>query len=349
MAYPPFQALTAPNDHFPNDPAYMAAKPAPLTIGEYYFNTTLNEYRQWDGQSWSTLWTLSPDGSDEAPFVVLKGSTSGNLTLQAAATTTSHVLTMPAAQGGASTVLTNNGSGGLSWAPAAGGAPAWGDITGTLSDQTDLQTALDEKVALAGDTMTGGLELPSLIVQANGPAFTTTITGSAAQSTDTEMILPPDFGTDGYTLTTDGAGALAWSGPDILVALKSGGAHTMDADWQDVASWGSTSGTMSASFNMTTGVFTAPSDGTYVFPITIGFSPNATGARGFRFMLNGSPYIENEFANAVAGGFQTSLSGVQAISLSAGDEVNVQAYQNSGGNLDYLTSGNFAFSCYKLK
>lgn len=38
-----------------------------------------------------------------------------------------------------------------------GGTAAWGSITGTLSAQTDLQAALDAKVDLAGDTMTGNL------------------------------------------------------------------------------------------------------------------------------------------------------------------------------------------------
>lgn len=33
------------------------------------------------------------------------------------------------------------------WQAVAGGAPAWGDVTGTLSNQTDLQTALDAKVS----------------------------------------------------------------------------------------------------------------------------------------------------------------------------------------------------------
>jgi hypothetical protein len=45
----------------------------------------------------------------------------------------------------------NNGGGG-------GGSTAWGAITGTLSNQTDLQTALNAKVALTGDTMTGLLQ-----------------------------------------------------------------------------------------------------------------------------------------------------------------------------------------------
>lgn len=46
----------------------------------------------------------------------LKGSTSGVLTIEAAPTTTSHTLVMPAAQGAAGTVLENDGSGNLSWA-----------------------------------------------------------------------------------------------------------------------------------------------------------------------------------------------------------------------------------------
>jgi hypothetical protein len=46
-----------------------------------------------------------------------------------------------------------------------GGSVAWGGIIGTLSDQTDLQTALDGKVSDTGDTMTGTLILP--IVKTN--------------------------------------------------------------------------------------------------------------------------------------------------------------------------------------
>jgi len=43
------------------------------------------------------------------------GSTSGVLTLRAAATTTSHTVTMPSAQGAANTILQNDGTGSLSW------------------------------------------------------------------------------------------------------------------------------------------------------------------------------------------------------------------------------------------
>lgn len=42
----------------------------------------------------------------------------------------------------------------------SGGGAAWGDITGTLSNQTDLQAALDAKADLAGATFTGAVEVP---------------------------------------------------------------------------------------------------------------------------------------------------------------------------------------------
>ena len=53
----------------------------------------------------------------------LQDTTGGqHVAIQAAGTTTTHTLTLPATQGGSSTVLTNDGSGGLTWAAVSGGA-----------------------------------------------------------------------------------------------------------------------------------------------------------------------------------------------------------------------------------
>jgi hypothetical protein len=71
---------------------------------------------------------------------------------------------------------------------SGGGGAAWGAITGTLSAQTDLQTALNAKLSLSGGTMTGdittkaaGLIIPGVIsgtvtVQAPAVAGTPTVT-----------------------------------------------------------------------------------------------------------------------------------------------------------------------------
>lgn len=58
--------------------------------------------------------------------------------------------------GTAGYVLTSAGAGAdLDWA-AGGGSVAWGDILGTLSDQTDLQTALDGKLSVIDDSIDWG-------------------------------------------------------------------------------------------------------------------------------------------------------------------------------------------------
>lgn len=55
-------------------------------------------------------------------------------------------------------VITSNGAAPPTWGNAAAAA-AWGGITGTLSSQTDLQNALNAKLALAGGTMSGNIAM----------------------------------------------------------------------------------------------------------------------------------------------------------------------------------------------
>lgn len=56
--------------------------------------------------------------------------------------------TFPAADGAANYVLTSHNDGTTTWEINAA-STAWGDITGTVSNQTDLQTALDAKQDMA--------------------------------------------------------------------------------------------------------------------------------------------------------------------------------------------------------
>lgn len=59
----------------------------------------------------------------------LNGSTSGQITIFANATTTNYSIFMPATQGGASSVLTNDGAGNLSWgAGGGGGSPVFSGL-----------------------------------------------------------------------------------------------------------------------------------------------------------------------------------------------------------------------------
>lgn len=53
---------------------------------------------------------------------------------------------LPATDGTAGQVMTTDGFGNVNWQDSATTIISWGDIVGTLSDQTDLQTALDAKL-----------------------------------------------------------------------------------------------------------------------------------------------------------------------------------------------------------
>ncbi len=84
----------------------------------------------------------------------------------------------------------------------AGGAPAWGDITGTLSAQTDLQTALDARQPLDAD-----------LTALAGLSGTNTIYYRSAAGTWSAVTIGSNLTFSGGTLTASG-GAPAGSGTE---------------------------------------------------------------------------------------------------------------------------------------
>jgi hypothetical protein len=72
----------------------------------------------------STLMKRDASGETSLDGLNLDGSTSGFIKMQAAATTTSYTVKMPAAQGAASTFLQNDGSGNLLWTAVPDELPA---------------------------------------------------------------------------------------------------------------------------------------------------------------------------------------------------------------------------------
>ncbi len=63
---------------------------------------------------------------------------------------------------------------------AASGATAWGDITGTLGDQADLDAALDAKAPLASPALTGTPTAPTAAPGTNTTQVATTAFVEAA-------------------------------------------------------------------------------------------------------------------------------------------------------------------------
>lgn len=69
----------------------------------------------------------------------------------------------------------------VNYQTSGGGAAVWGGITGTLSNQTDLQTALDAKVPYSGAT--GNVNLGEYEMKAGQVTLDTSPTGTAAVGT----------------------------------------------------------------------------------------------------------------------------------------------------------------------
>lgn len=114
-------------------------------------------------------------------------SNGATTTLNATAPTTDQVLSFDGTE--------------LKWATPAGGTAVWGGITGTLSDQTDLNTVLNLKAPLASPVFTGNPTAPTPATGDNDTSIATTafvkaqgyLTSSAAASTYYPLTNPSNF------------------------------------------------------------------------------------------------------------------------------------------------------------
>jgi len=162
-----------------------------------------------------------------------------------------------------------------------GGSVSWGSITGTLSSQTDLQSALDAKLDLAGGTMTGGLTLSATgiifsdsttmttapagstlaadqltagVVTAN-PTSGPTASGDVLQYDGTNLIWAAGGGGGGLTISTLSNGAtstLNATAPTTGQALTFDGTDLVWATAGGGVAWGSITGTLSSQTDLQT-------------------------------------------------------------------------------------------------
>jgi hypothetical protein len=149
----------------------------------------------------------------------MRGSTTGIVTIEPAAVTGGHTLTLPGIQGSSGTVLTNNGSGALSWATA-------GNVVGPSS-------ATDNAVARY-DSTTGKLVQNSLVtisdsaaiagavsISMNGTANGTLTLQPAELTFNHTLIFPDSQGSASTYLKNDGSGVLSWSATGDVIGPSS--------------------------------------------------------------------------------------------------------------------------------
>lgn len=134
-------------------------------------------------------------------------------------------------------IIRGETSGSIAWwnlvsVSGGGGGGSWGSITGTLSDQTDLNTALTARLLLAGGTMSGNIAMGTNKVtglgagSANGDAIRyeqhilkQDLANSATSITDASTM---DLTAIKHTLTTSSATrtfTISYTGDDITLEV----------------------------------------------------------------------------------------------------------------------------------
>ena len=169
-----------------------------------------------------------------AKTIAMSGATSGVLTIQPAATTTNHTLTMPSAQGAASTYLQNNGSGSLSWAEAgdASGPASATDNAVARFDATSGKLLQNSGVTISDTADVAGAKTLGLSGSVSGVL---TVQPSAT-TTNYTLTMPSTQGAAGTLLSNNGTGSLSWltvagAGPPIkgMRTITASGTYTPTA------------------------------------------------------------------------------------------------------------------------
>lgn len=91
-----------------------------------------------------------------------------------------------------------------------------------------------------------------------------------------------------------------------------------------------------------TGRLTAPIAGKYLITCGLEFASNVNGRREIRLLVNGSTIIAQDIRGGSISGITSPMMLTTVYSLAANDYVEVEVYQNRGGSLNVLASGNYS-------
>lgn len=235
------------------------------------------------------------------------------------------------------------------WSTLGGGV--WGTITGTLSNQTDLQNALNLKANLASPTFTGTVTAPTFVGALTGTA-SGNLTYSANQygvltsgAANVVNVIPPSSSTV-FPLISGGASAYPAFG---LLGTAGGGTGTATGPTQYGVVYGASSTSYASTaagtlgFLLTSNNSSAP---TYQ-SLNLGTSPALTGVLthtnggtdvsspgtiGNILTSNGTSWV-SQFPSG-GGNFQVS----QNLITNSGFEVNLNNWTASGGTFTRTTT-----------
>lgn len=189
-------------------------------------SSTNNQLARFDLTTGKLIKTSALTVSDTADLagvktIAMSGSTSGTLTMQAAATTTSYAVKMPSAQGANGQYLRNDGAGNLSWSRKNVNRSTLVEYSGDL--MSGPTTATQKAIPRFSDTTGESVDDTSVLVtDANGLSGLTSVSmnGSvsgtitiqpAANAVTHTLTLPAASGANGTFLQNSGGGVLTWT------------------------------------------------------------------------------------------------------------------------------------------
>ena len=197
------------------------------------------------GQDVATTAGVTFDSATLDNYLQINGATSGYSQFTAPATGSNLTYVLPSAAGGANTVLTNDGSGNLSWALPGGGGSTFGNITvGVVTDNTistttgDLNLAANSNIVnvsattinLSSNTrasITSGTSAPSYpfsVVKSRGSSPMGVLAGAGMNHTITNTAVGDLRGTRTYTEMTNATPGTY--GFDYVIANMENGVDT---------------------------------------------------------------------------------------------------------------------------
>lgn len=189
----------------------------------------------------ATLTNKTLDAADSINGLSFNGSTSGSVTVEVPATVTSYTVTLPASQGAASTVLTNDGSGNLSWVAGGGGGGAntsLSNLTSPTAVNQDLIPSFPGSISIgnSGNPINNVQSFYSYIYNgANDPVGSlSSFIGSTTPSGATDI----SFAVQGVSGSSIGFFSGSSTGPSIpnggKIRIESGEAFLAGASSGDV-------------------------------------------------------------------------------------------------------------------
>jgi len=301
-----------------------------------YFNTTGTVIKN------STILVSSTSDITGVASLALKGTTN-SVTISPAAATAAYPLTLPAAQGAASTYLQNSGTGVLTWVTDTG------YVTGPASSTN---------TALALYSGTTGKIIQNSTVTVSSVGAVAGVASLALKGTTNSVTISPAAATAAYPLTlpdaqggastflqNNGSGTLTWvsgntgnvvgpaSATDTALALYSGTTgKIIQNSTVTVSSVGAVAGVASMALKGTTNSVTiSPAAATAAYPLTL---PDAQGVASTFLQNNGSGTLSWATPAGVGNSdyMVGNLANTVSTNLSTGNHAPFnQAYQSSNG------------------